>query len=125
MEHPMLPDSAPIRSALSCTCPKCGVGALFKPGRLHTTVNETCPHCGFPLGNHDSADGPAVLLIFVLGALLVPLALLLEFKFSAPWWMHVIVLGGLMLGITLGSLRPLKAYVIALQVKHRPDDLQG
>ena len=124
MEPPMLPDRRPIQTALSCTCPRCGVGALFKPGRFHTAVNETCPHCGFALGNHDSADGPAVLLIFVLGALLVPVALMLEFKFAAPWWVHVFVLGGLMLGITLGSLRPLKAYVIALQAKHRPDDLE-
>lgn len=123
MEFKMLPDPRPIQTALSCTCPRCGIGALFKPGRFHTQVNDACPHCGFALGGQDSADGPAVLLIFVLGAVLVPIAMVLEFKFAVAWWVHVIVLGGLMLGITLPALRPLKAYVIALQAKHRPEDL--
>lgn len=120
----MLPDPNPLRTAIACKCPKCGKGALFKPGHFHANVNETCPTCGFVLGGHDSADGPAVLLIFVLGTLLVPIALLLEFKFHAPVWAQAAILGGLLFGIIVGTLRPLKAYVIALQVKHRPEDMQ-
>ncbi len=61
-------------------------------------------------------------LIFILGFLLVPLALLFENAFAPPLWVHAVLWGGAAIGITLGALRPLKAYVIALQYKHRPGD---
>ncbi len=118
-------DTALIHTAIACKCPKCGKGDLFKPGRFHAAVNPTCASCGFALGNHDSADGPAVLLIFVLGALLLPLALVMEFGMHAPLWIQVIVLVGLLFGSIIATLRPLKAYVIALQVKHRPEDMNN
>ena len=121
----MLPDIGPIRTALACVCPRCGGGALYKPGFLNATVNESCPACGLPLGRHDSADGPAVLLIFVLGALLVPLAVLFEFTIGPPLWMHAVLWGTLAAALTLFALRPLKAYVIALQYKHRPRDWES
>ncbi|MBU0859208.1 MAG: DUF983 domain-containing protein [Alphaproteobacteria bacterium] len=120
----MLPDSAPLRTALACKCPRCGRGELYQPGFLNVTVNDVCTECGFTLGKHDSADGPAVLLIFVLGALLVPLALAFEFLFSPPLWLHAVLWGGVAIGLTLGALRPLKAYVIALQYKHRPEGME-
>lgn len=122
MSGRLLPDPAPIRTALACVCPRCGRGPLYKPGFMTTAVNDSCAACGLPFGRNDSADGPAVLLIFVLGALLVPLALLLEFMAAPPLWVHGVVWGALATALTLGALRPLKAYVIALQYKHRPQD---
>lgn len=119
----VLPDPGPLRIALTCKCPRCGQGDLYKPGFLNANVNEVCATCGFPLGKNDSADGPAVLMIFVLGALLVPLALLLEFTLAPPLWLHVVLWGIVAVGLTLWALRPLKAYVIALQFKHRPGDM--
>lgn len=86
------------------------------------TVRDSCDQCGMKLSAHDSGDGPAVFLIFVLGFLLVPLAIFFEWAFAPPLWAHAVISGAIALGITLGSLRPLKAYVIALQYKHRPDD---
>lgn len=110
-----------MRRALACRCPRCGVGPLYRPG-FGTTVREECPHCGLELARQDSADGPAVLLIFVLGALLVPLALGFEALFHPPLWLHGVLWGMVALGMTLFALRPLKSYVIALQYKHRPTD---
>lgn len=116
------PDMAEIlRRALACKCPACGVGDLYNPG-LTVTVQERCLHCGLHLAGHDSGDGPSSFLIFVLGVLLVPAALLLEHLFSPPLWVHGIVWTIVALGLTLGALRPLKAFIIALQFKHRPGD---
>ena len=84
------------------------------------TVNDKCAECGLELAKNDSADGPAVFLIFVLGFSLVPLAWIFEGAFAPPLWVHAILWSAVALGITLGALRPLKAFVIALQYKHRP-----
>lgn len=119
----ILPDKKLLRTALACKCPRCGEGDLYRPGFLNLTIVDRCAHCAFPLGKNDSADGPAVLLIFALGALLVPLAAALEFIFAPPLWLHVVLWGPLALALTLGALRPLKAYVIALQYKHRPQTM--
>ncbi|MFA5592816.1 MAG: DUF983 domain-containing protein [Micavibrio sp.] len=109
------------RQALSCKCPRCGEGALYPRG-LNPVLYSSCPVCGLHLGKNDSADGPAVFLIFVLGFALVPLALLLEAAFSPPLWFHGVLWGAVALILTLGLLRPVKSLVIALQYRHRPKD---
>lgn len=117
----LLPDPHLIRLGLACKCPKCGQGALYT-SPFTMTVRETCPVCGLRLAENDVGDGPAVFLIFILGALLVPLALLFEKLASPPLWVHAILWGSVAVALTLGALRPLKAYIVALQYKHRPGD---
>ena len=102
-----------------CRCPRCKTGDLFR-SRHSITVRDCCAECGLDLSKNDSADGPAVFLIFILGFVLVPMALMLEMNFSPPIWVHALLWVPLTLGIVMGALRPLKAYVIALQFKHRP-----
>lgn len=111
---------SPFRSARACKCPRCGKGDIYKPGFLNMTVRDKCTECALDLAKNDSADGPAVFLIFVLGFSLVPLAWIFEWAFAPPLWVHAVLWSAVALGITLGALRPLKAYVIALQYKHRP-----
>lgn len=110
------------RLALRGRCPRCGKGALFQPGFLNIALQPQCPSCGLELSKNDNGDGPAVFLVFVLGAALVPLALIIDHFFAPPLWLLGIIFGILILGITLGLLRPIKAWVIALQYKHRPGD---
>ncbi len=114
-------DTNLIRRALACKCPKCGTGDLYEPG-LSMTIRDACEKCGLKLAENDSGDGPAVFLIFFLGSLLVPLALLFEHLLAPPLWVHAVVWTIVALSITLGALRPLKSYIIALQFKHRPGD---
>lgn len=110
-----------VKTGWACKCPKCEKGDLYKPG-FNIDLRDTCAECGFDISRNDSADGPAVFLIFILGFLLVPIALFVDALYSWPLWLHATVWGILALAITLGSLRPLKAYIIALQYKHRPND---
>jgi len=96
---------------LSCRCPLCGQGALFQG---YLTVRETCGVCGLDLSKEDSGDGPAVFIIFILGATVVPLALWAEARLEPPLWLHAIVWSVVILGGTLALLRPLKAIMVAL-----------
>lgn len=112
-----------LANALLQKCPRCGKGELFKRG-FTLDVCDVCDSCGLALGRNDSADGPAVFLIFFLGFLLVPAALMLEAAFSPPPWVHALIWIPLAFGITLGLMRPIKAAVISLQFKHRASDWQ-
>lgn len=59
-------------------------------------------------------------MIFILGGLLVPAALLFDHIFTPPLWAHAVLWTAVALGICLLILQPIKAYVVALQFKHRP-----
>ena len=88
-------------------------------------VQDTCPNCGLDLTKGDTADGPAVFLIFILGFLIIPLALWIGMVVvDWPLWVHALVWTTLMIVLTAGSLKPIKAYIIALQYKHRPDEME-
>ena len=109
---------APIslaHAALLCRCPRCGEGRVF--ARL-LTVRANCPACGLDLSAEDAGDGPAVFLIFLLGALAVGLAAWMEIEFEPPIWVHLAVLTPLILGGAVVLLRPMKAGMIALQYRH-------
>lgn len=110
-----------ITLAYHCKCPRCGIGDLYKT-KFDLTLRERCPECDLDLARNDSADGPAVFLIFFFGGLLVPLALFVDYLYSPPLWVHAIVWGLLLLVATVGMIKPIKAYVIALQYKYRPGD---
>ena len=107
---------SPLSTALACRCPRCGEGALFEG---FITVRARCDHCGLDLSDHDTGDGPAVFLIFILGALCVPLALWINAAFDVAFWVPAVVAGAVALGLTFALLRPSKAYIIALNYRHR------
>ena len=111
-------DKKIILTAIKNGCPKCGKANIFKH-RFTLDVKENCDHCGFPLHEHDSGDGPAVFLIFILGFVLTPLALWLDAVVDIPLWVHAILWTVIALLTCVFTMQPLKAYVIALTYKHR------
>ena len=113
------PPVSPIAVGLACKCPRCGRGALYD-GFL--TVAERCAVCGTDLGKADSGDGPAVFIIFILGFIVVPLALLFEAQFAPPMWVHLAIWPVVILGGALALLRPMKGVLIALQYHHRASE---
>lgn len=108
-----------MRAALTCRCPRCGEGRVFR-GFLE--VADRCDSCGLNLEQADSGDGPAVFLIFGLGALFVPLVFWVDSVFAPSKWLHMAMWVPLVLGTTLLLIRPLKAFFIALQYRHRAPD---
>lgn len=113
----------PAERALACKCPRCGTGDLY-PSRFSLTFKNQCDSCGLDFSKNDAADGPAVFLIFILGFTIVPAALYVEFTYEPPVWVHFILWAPLVVLLTIGFLRPVKAYTLALQYKHRAGDLE-
>jgi uncharacterized protein (DUF983 family) len=100
---------------LRCRCPRCGEGKLFD-GVL--AVASRCSACGLDLAAQDAGDGPAVFVVLILGALVVGLAILVEIKFAPPMWVHLILWTPVVIGGAIALLRPLKAWLIAMQYRH-------
>ncbi len=116
------PPVSPVSAGLHCRCPRCGRGRLFKG---YLDVVPRCEVCGLDLGMHDSGDGPAVFLIFILGALVVPLAIALEVMASPPMWVHIVIWPVVILGLALGMLRPAKALLVAIHYKNLRHEYDG
>jgi len=109
------PPVAPLSAGLGCRCPRCGRGKLFK-GLL--TVADKCSVCGLDFGPHDSGDGPAVFVIFLLGALIVPAAIGLEVWAQPPIWVHLLVWIPAIVALAILLLRPMKATLVAYHYKN-------
>ena len=110
--HPPVPILA---AALRCRCPRCGQGKLFD-GLL--TVAPRCDACGLDLAAQDTGDGPAVFVVLILGAVVVGLAILVEIEFAPPFWVHLVLWTPVVIGGAIALLRPLKAWLIAMQYRH-------
>ena len=108
-----------LATGLACRCPRCGQGALY---RGFLTVADRCSVCNLNLSKADSGDGPAVFIIFILGFLVVPMALLVEARFAPPMWLHMAIWPPLILGGSLALLRPMKGVMIALQFNNKASD---
>ena len=107
-----------FQRSLLCRCPRCGQGRIFS-GFL--TLLPNCTQCGLPLARADSGDGPAVLLIFILGFLLIPPILVFALHSDWPMWLHSLVWSTVILASTLGSIRPAKALMVGLQYRNKPE----
>ena len=108
------------RAGLLCRCPRCGQGPVFT-GLL--TVRDSCRVCGLDLRAHDSGDGPAVLVFFVLATIVVLLAVWTEFTFSPPLWVHAVLWPLVTIPLAIVLMRPLKAAMVALQFRHRASEM--
>ena len=110
------PPLSPALTGLTCRCPRCGKGRLFQ-GFLNT--QPRCEVCGLDYGFIDSGDGPAVFVIMLAGFVVVGSALVVEFKYAPPFWLHAVLWGPLILLTTLLPLRLMKGLMIALQYHHK------
>tara|TARA_Y100001936_G_C16011181_1_gene633680 strand:+ start:306 stop:731 length:426 start_codon:yes stop_codon:yes gene_type:complete len=107
-----------LKKGLLCRCPRCGEGSIYKGLIL---LKDRCSQCNLNIANNDNGDGPAVLLIFLFGFLLVPLALIVDYYLEPALWVHFILWSIIGVGFTILALRPAKAYVMVLIYHHRPD----
>ena len=111
----MYPNISPAKVGVRCRCPRCGKGKLFQ-GIL--TVTNRCAYCNLNLSPHDTGDGASVFVIFILGALIVPLAFWFEVAFAPPIWLHLMIWPPVILVLGIAFLRPVKATLIAIHFKN-------
>jgi uncharacterized protein (DUF983 family) len=116
MVEPSTTAPSPWTAGLAGRCPRCGQGRLFN-GFL--SLNPRCESCGLDLGFADSADGPAFFIMSIVGILVVGLALVVEFTYEPPIWLHLVTWSALAVVLSLALARPTKGLLIALQYHHR------
>ncbi|CAM5763221.1 membrane protein [Labrys miyagiensis] len=110
-DHHYAPIS-PFRTGPRGLCPRCGQGKMFAG---FISLKPKCSACGLDYSFADSGDGPAVLVILVAGFIILGLALYVEFTFSPPIWVHILLWLPLSLIVCLSLLRVMKGILVALQ----------
>ncbi len=93
-------------------CPACGEKHLF---RAYLKVSDDCPSCGLNLSGHQADDAPPYFTIFIVGHIIVPVALLVEKLYSPPLYVHALVFSLLAILASLISLPIVKGAVVGLQ----------
>jgi uncharacterized protein (DUF983 family) len=111
-----VPLVAMLRNAILGRCPRCGSGPLFS-GLL--AIREVCPVCGLDLRALDAGDGPAVAGIFLVGAITVIAALVVDVKYAPPLWVHAVLWPALVLVLSVFVMRVAKAALAALHYRTR------
>ena len=110
---------SPFVAGLTARCPACGKGRLFQN---FVALRPRCEVCGLDYGFADAGDGPAVFVIFIAGFIVVFAALIVEFMYKPPFWLHAALWLPLILLTTLAPLRPMKGVLIALQYHHKAEE---
>lgn len=109
------PPQSSFATGIRCACPRCGKGKLYD-GVL--TFAGRCGVCGLNFGRLNVDDGAAFFIIVGYSALVIPLALWLEFAMSPPIWVHVAVWVPVIVGGAILLMRVLKAWLAAQHFRH-------
>jgi uncharacterized protein (DUF983 family) len=117
--EPHLAIPSPVSAGLKGCCPRCGQGRLFS-GFLK--LAPKCRACGLDFSFADSADGPAVFIIFIAGFAVMGGVLWLEFTYEPPFWVHMVIWLPLTIGLCLALLRPMKGLAVALQYANKAEE---
>ena len=81
----------------------------------YLSLPASCSHCGLNYSKFDSADGPAVFVMFVVGFIVVAAAFIVEVSYRPPYWLHAALWLPLSIVLSLVFLRPFKGIMLALQ----------
>jgi uncharacterized protein (DUF983 family) len=121
-DQPVISEGQPPlwRAALFGLCPACGQGKMFKSV---IGFADGCTHCGLDYRQFNVGDGPAALLVMVVGAVVVPAALALHFKVHPPIVVHLVLWPLVILALTVGGLRVAKAGLLASE--HQREGHEG
>lgn len=104
-----------LQRGLAGRCPHCGRGRLFSG---YLKVVDACRSCGAPFHTENSGDGAAAFLTLAIGAIAVPMVLLIEFGLQWPIWINIPLTCLVATGLVVGLLPPSKGALIALELHH-------
>jgi uncharacterized protein (DUF983 family) len=105
-----------LQSVLLARCPRCGKGSLFQG---YLDVAPRCTACGLDFAHFDVGDGATVFVILLTGILVTGSALIVEVKYSPPYWVHAVLWTPLIALLVLGGLRIVKAFLMVQQYRHQ------
>ena len=90
-------------------------------------LRPRCEACGLDYAFIDSGDGPAVFVILLAGFVVVGCALVVEFKYAPPFWLHAVLWGPLILRDDAAAAAPDEGpddrAAVSPQGRRRPDGI--
>ena len=108
-----------LYAGLRCRCPRCGEGKLYS-GFLK--LAKSCDRCGLDYSFADPADGPAFFVMTGVGILVIAVWGWAVVAYQPPLWAQfATVFPALLIGC-LGTLRPVKAWLVAEQYIHKASE---
>jgi uncharacterized protein (DUF983 family) len=122
MDRPMITSfNAPssLYAGLRCRCPRCGEGKLYS-GFLK--LAKSCDRCGLDYGFADPADGPAFFVMTGVGILVIAVWGWAVVAYQPPLWVQFATVFPALLVGCLGTLRPVKAWLVAEQYIHKASE---
>ena len=103
-------------AGLKLRCPQCGEGEVFQG---YLKFRDHCRVCGADFKAADAGDGPAVFIILIVGAIVTPLLIILQFGLKLPGWLALSLTMVAAIALCLALLPPFKSLLFALQWKHK------
>lgn len=80
---------------------------------------DHCRVCRADFKAADAGDGPAVFVILIVGAIVAPLLIILQFGMQLPGWLALTLTMAAAILLCLALLPPFKSLLFALQWKHK------
>lgn len=115
------PAVSPFIAGLRGRCPQCGRGSVFAS---YLKFADSCAVCGADFRVADAGDGPIVFVILIVGALVVPLLIILQFVLKLPEWLSLGLTFAATIALCLALLPVFKATLFALQWKHKAREVR-
>lgn len=112
----MTASPSPWAAGLKLRCPQCGQGELYQG---YLKFRDTCRACAANFKAADSGDGPAVFVILIVGAIVAPLLIILQYGIKLPGWLALAITMIAAIALCLALLPPFKGVLFALQWKHK------
>jgi uncharacterized protein (DUF983 family) len=113
-------EPTPISSSFRGLCPRCGGRGLFAGW---VRFAPRCSGCGLDYTAFNVGDGPAALLIMMVGGIVVTLAIITELEFRPPFRLHILMWLPLTIFLVVGALRLSKGLLLALEYRHGRGDI--
>ncbi len=106
--------------ALFGLCPRCGAKSLYAGKLVKADIQfaRECNACSLDFRSFNVGDGPAAFLTLIIGAVMVGLALWLDFTFTPPFWVHALIWIPLTAAAVIYGLRVSKAALLASEYRH-------
>lgn len=104
------------QAGLEQRCPQCGQGEVFQG---YLKFRDRCRACGADFRGADAGDGPAVFVILIVGAIIAPLLIILQFGLDLPGWLALAITMGAAIALCVALLPVLKSVLFAFQWKHK------
>lgn len=110
-------EQAPLLlAAAKGLCPRCGAQTLFA---TMVRFAPRCRACGLDYEQFNVGDGPAAFLTMIVGALILGLALAVEFSIRPPLLLHVVIWPLLTMACVAGSLRLAKGVLLIVEYRNK------